>query len=434
MPRTLSPQSQKWGALWAIVLFFGWVIGGIWPAAYADDADAAGGEYHTPIAGEPVQTTVMGRSIEIPGRDRSNQAVLNLGGTLYAPKLGDNFGYPLFALYLKRVREEGRLRAVLSGFLNDVDVARSLGHFEIVGRIENTTIPLDEEGIRNNEEVKEASIKWGNLSAYLGGGLRYPVAPYKVDNDLRIQLMGRVGYLYSARTSDTGEDVRLPPDTMLYGVKLRGRYDGFLRNILDLPHRGTAAGFDLDFVHRHRWADFGNSLVTFTKADTQDYAKFTVYGLAAFGIPGLSEKNTILTSIHAGVAEKKRTDRFNAFRLSSALFASETDDLYRPDYPGALFTENLAAQYLLLNIEYRREIFFFLYFTLRGSFIWADRSTIIGGNQIGFKSDNGQSASAALTSGFLWNSRLHLQYAWDSGFLRDGESGSSILLFWSKPL
>jgi hypothetical protein len=83
-------------------------------------------------------------------------------------------------------------------------------------------------------------------------------------------------------------------------------------------------------------------------------------------------------------------------------------------------------------LEYRRELLSFVYLHLRSTFIWADRETIIGSNQIGFKSDNGQSASVGLMSGFFWNSRLYLEYARDFGFLRDGKPGSSFLIFWSK--
>jgi hypothetical protein len=161
-------------------------------------------------------------------------------------------------------------------------------------------------------------------------------------------------------------------------------------------------------------------------------AAFAGYLLGAFGIPGLSEKNRVMASIHGGFIDTKNADRFNAFRLSGGAFAEESDDFRRPNYPGALDYETIVSKYLLLNMEYRRELLPFLYLHLRGSFIWADRSTVIGLNQIGFKSENGQSASVAVTTGFLWTSRIYLEYAWDSGFLRGGKPGSSITLQWAK--
>jgi hypothetical protein len=195
-------------------------------------------KYHTPLAGEPFHLEFMGRSIDIPARDRGNGRSLELGGTVYAPDITDTTLIPMFALYIKRMWERARLRIVASGIENDVEGAKSFGDFEFLGRFENYTNPFREAGFLHNEEVKQSSVKWGTLSGFLGAGLRYPVSPYQVDNDLRLQILGRVGYLYSRQTSDTGQDVKLPPDTMLYGVKLRGRYDGIRRNLMELPHEG----------------------------------------------------------------------------------------------------------------------------------------------------------------------------------------------------
>jgi hypothetical protein len=374
----------------------------------------------------------MGRSIDIPARDRGNVSSLEIGGTVYVPGITETSIIPMFALYIKRTWERSRLRVVASGIENEVDAAKSLGNFDLLGRFENYTNPFSETGFLHNEEVKQSSVKWGTLSSFLGAGLRYPVSPCQVDNDLRLQLFGRVGYLYLKETGDTGQNVKLPPDTMLYGVKLRGRYDGIRRNLMELPHEGTAAGFDLDFVHRENWADFGNPFVRFKKDDSQNYFTLSGYVLGAFAIPSLSEKNRVLASVHGGLVDRKSADGYNAFRLDGGPFADEADDLSRPNYPGALHSETIVSEYLMVNLEYRRELLPFLYLQLRGTFIWADRSTVIGGNQIGFKSDNGQTASIAVTSGFLWKSQLYIEYAWDTGFLRNGKPGSSITLLWSK--
>ena len=76
-------------------------------------------------------------------------------------------------------------------------------------------------------------------------------------------------------------DVKLPPDTLLYGMECRGRYDRGSRNLMELPHEGMAAGFDLDFVHRENWANYGNRSVTFEKEDSQDY--FILSGVLRHG-------------------------------------------------------------------------------------------------------------------------------------------------------
>ncbi len=389
-------------------------------------------EYHTPLAGEPFHLEFMGRSFDIPARDRGNVNSLEIGTAVYVPGMTDTTVIPWGALYIRHTWERSRLRIVASGIENEVDGAKSFGNFDLLGRFENYTNPFSETGFLHNEEVKQSSVKWGTLSSFLGAGLRYTVSPYQVDNDLRLQLFGRIGYLYSKETGDTGQNVKLPPDTLLYGVKLRGRYDGIRRNLMELPHTGLAVGFDLDFVHRENWADHGNPFARFKKNDSQNYFPLSGYVLGAFGIPGLSEKNRILASVHGGWIDRKSADRYNAFRLNGGPFAQEADDIPRPNYPGALDPWAIVSKYLLVNLEYRRELLPFLYLELRGTFIWGDRSTVIAGNQIGFKSDTGQTASIALTSGFLWKSQLYIEYAWDTGFLRNGKPGSSVTVLWSK--
>ncbi len=199
-------------------------------------------EYHTPLAGEPIHLEFMGKSVYIPSRDRGNVTSLELGGSVYVPQMIDSTVIPMLALYIKRTWERARLRIVASGIENDAEGAKSYGNFDLLGRFENYTNPFSETGFLDNEEVKQSSVKWGTLSGFLGAGLRYPVFPYQVDNDLKLQLFGQVGYLYSKKTSDTGQNVKLPPDTMLYGVKLRGRYDGIRRNLVELPHTGRLPG------------------------------------------------------------------------------------------------------------------------------------------------------------------------------------------------
>lgn len=59
--------------------------------AQEGEATAADGEaekYHTPLAGEPYQTVFLGRTVDIPARDRGQVSCLTLGGTYYTPKQG----------------------------------------------------------------------------------------------------------------------------------------------------------------------------------------------------------------------------------------------------------------------------------------------------------------------------------------------------------
>ena len=66
-------------------------------------------EYHTPLAGEPLNLEFMGRSIDIPARDRGNQNSLELRGILYTPDITDANLIPMLALYIKRTWERARI-------------------------------------------------------------------------------------------------------------------------------------------------------------------------------------------------------------------------------------------------------------------------------------------------------------------------------------
>jgi len=427
-----------------ILLCPGWTAHGIAVAEQKEEASASreeGGEatsgeaaeYCTPLAGEPFHTVLMGTSLHIPAQDRGHVTALMLGGVYYTPKQGETSVTPIGAFYLKRMWDHSRTRNVISIFVNDLEYDRSFGNLELVTRFENNTIPGGQREVVNNREIRSSDAIWGTATASVGPGLRYKVAPFQVDNDLRLQLLGKVGYFYAKRTSDTGPNLVLPPDTMLYGVKLRGRYDGMRRNLLELPHTGLAAGFDLDYMHRDRWTNFGTIPdAVFTKANTQDYLQFNGYLMGVGGIPGLSEKNRILFSLHGGITPHNSADRYNAITIGGGPLPGESDDLCRPDYPGTMFNQVLVANYTLAALEYRRELACFLYLHLRETLIWADRAAVTDTNKFLFKNSTGAATTIGLDTGFFWNSALYLGYSWDSGFIRNGTSGSGLILTWNK--
>ena len=407
--------------------------------ASADDlstpANQAGnGEYRTPLAGEELHTTFMGEKVDVARMDRGNISALTLGATFYTPKQGQISGSPIGSLFLKRTWESSRTRNIISIFVNDLEYDKSFGNLELVSRFDNSTIPGGQTETVKNREIKQSSVEWGTLAASVGPGLRYKVAPFQVDNDLRLQLLGKIGYFYAQRTDDTDPSLVLPPDTMLYGAKLRVRYDGMRRNLLELPHAGVAAGFDLDFTHRDKWADFGSTESSYKKSDTQNYSQFSGYLMGVAGIPGLSEKNRIFMSLHGGTMNSSSVDRYNCFRIGGGPLPGESDDLYRPNYPGTMFNNVLVGNYAMGAVEYRRELAFFMYLHLRETFIWADRSTFISDIPLkfGFKSDSGAATTIGIDTGFFWDSSIYLDYSWDSGFIRDGKEGSGLIVTWNK--
>jgi hypothetical protein len=386
--------------------------------------------YETPLAGEACSVSILGRQIDIPARDRRNTLALNLGGTLFLPALGSSDALPMGALYWRRENPGSRTRLVFSVFYNELDHALKYDKFELLAHLENMTIPFPSQEIVGGKEVKASSIVWGEATAWLGAGYRLPVTPFQTDNDLRLQLFYEGGYLYSSRTVDSGPDVRLPPDTATHGVRIRVRYDGMRRNIMELLHNGVAGGLDVEWQSRAHWSDANYGGAVYKKDETQEFAKLSGYLIAAAPVPGLSERDRMIFSVYGGTTAEEDLDRFSAFRIGGP-FPSESDDLARVPYPGAEFNQFPVSDYVVGTAEYRRELLFFLYLHLRGTLAWANRD-VLTSQPLRFRESRGQVLSVGLTSGLPWDSILYLEYSYDSGILRNGISGNSMMLLWSK--
>jgi len=395
--------------------------------AAADDSTA----YLTPLAGEPCTINCFGRSVDIPARDRDNTLALTLGGTLFTPDLAGHAALPMGAVYWKHRWGDIRVRGIFSGLVNEVDASKTRGLFQLLGHLDNTTIPFARAEIVDGQEVEGTSITWGTASARAGVGVRLPVAPFQTDNDLRVQLFYQTTYLYSGRVAETSPTVALPPDTVEHGPLLRIRYDGMRRNLMELPHSGVAAGFDAGFMRRNRWSDANYGGAVYPGAETRDYLKLSGYVTVASGIPFLSQKNRLLASIYGGVAPYGTLDRFSAFRIGGGPIPCESDDLARLVFPGAMFSQFPASDYLLGALEYRRELLPFLYLHLRGTYGRLTRTVFTDPRALS-TTGHGEAYSVALTSGFLWNSELHVEYSYDTKFLRNGTPGGNVILLWSK--
>ena len=388
-------------------------------------------EYHTPLAGDELNTSLLGYPIHIPARNRDNVfAVITLGGMYFDPRLGGSDALPIGALYWRHRWEKYNIRTVVSIFQNELDLTRSFGEFELLGHLENETLPFSTAEIINGREVKESSILWGTFSGGFGAGWRQPVAPFHVDNDLKLQAFYHAGYLYSDTTADTSPKVRLPPDTLVHGIRLRARNDSFSRNLMELPHQGWAGGIDLELTRRDTWSDANYGGGDLRGNSTRDYMKFSGYLSGATGIPWLSERNRLLASVYGGFALGHDLDRFSSFRIGGGPFPSENVDLIRHPYPGAVFNQFYVSDYAIGNVEYRRELLFFLYLHLRETFVWANRNLFSSPQR--FSEARGDAFSVGLTSGFFWQSQLYLEFTRDNGILRNGASGNSLLVLWSK--
>lgn len=420
-------------AAWLLLMLLVFPGGKSWgeePASSGEGQAAAPSGYATPLAGEALTTTVGGRHIDVPARDRRNTLALTMGGMVFWPALGDSDALPMAAIYWRRENQASRTRFVFSAFDNTLDHVLKYDKLELLAHLENFTVPFPTEEIVNGQNVKASSIVWGEAAAWVGVGYRRPVAPFQTDNDLRLQFFYEGGYLYSYRTADTGPNVRLPPDTATNGVRVRVRYDGMRRNIMELLHKGMASGLDVEWKIRDHWSDANYGGAVYTRDQTRQFVKLSGYMLAATPVPGLSERDRLIFSVYGGTTMVNDLDRFSAFRIGGP-FPTESDDLARVPYPGAEFNQFPVSDYVIGTAEYRRELLFFLYLHLRGAVAWADRD-VLTVKPLRFSESRGQFVTVGLTSGLPWNSQVDLDYTYDSGILRNGVSGYSLFLLWSK--
>lgn len=274
-------------------------------------------------------------------------------------------------------------------------------------------------------------MEWGYVRGGIGIGWRQKIAPYHFDNDFRIQLFYEPGYLYTKVGEQNEKSIEKPEDTAEHRLHLLMRYDAFDRNFLELLHRGWAWGADAIIGRRDNWSDHSfNKTYFFTNEETRDYLRLSSYIFLATGIPAMDEKHTLLLSAHAGWSPRGNWDRFNAFRLGGGPPPTETNDLYRQPLAGAIFDQFIAEKYILATIEYRFEVEFYLYFHIRGSFVWGTFGFLEQNEKDNV--DGGKAFSAAITSGFLWDSLLYFEYTLNDGFVRQGKTGHSFLISWSK--
>ncbi|HJV34986.1 hypothetical protein, partial [Geomonas sp.] len=367
-----------------------------------------------------------------PARNRENSKALVLGGSLFFPQLAGHTFIPIGAFYYKHRYDDLRMRGVFSIFVNEFDLSKSHDELQFLAGFDNNTIPFPSKEIEDGQEVTGTSIRWGSVNGRVGVGWRHPVAPFKVDNDLRVQLLYQLGYLYSARTSDTAPWVVLPPDTLVYGPMLRARYDGMRRNLMELPHQGFATGMDALYLTRGHWSDANYGGSPMSKSATQSYLRLSGYVTVATAVPCLDEKNRLLFSVHGGFAPYGTLDRFSTFRIGGGPIPSEADDMERQVFPGAMFSQFPVSDYVITSVEYRREIFSFSYLHLRGTYANVNREEFVVTNAGNFTREHGQAVTTGFTSGFFLKSELTLEYTYDSSILRSGERGSNITLLWSK--
>ncbi|MEW6325584.1 MAG: hypothetical protein AB1515_09395, partial [Nitrospirota bacterium] len=159
------------------------------------------------------------------------------------------------------------------------------------------------------------------------------------------------------------------------------------------------------------------------------------YAVVAGGLPFISdERHRLIASAYGGVGA--RLDRFSAFRLGGGPGGGEWEALSRPLAPGAAFEELFPSDYLVLNLEYRYELLFFIYLHLRGTLAWVDLLRFQG-NGLAERTDDLRAVTAAVTSGFPWASQIELAYTRNFGLFhiddgRPRRGRDAVLLLWAR--
>lgn len=382
--------------------------------------------YRTPRAGEAYTGVVLGRPFVLEERDRRRVSAL-YGGAVISPAgaEGDAFS-PQGAVYLWRNPGSGAwtLRATLLGLYDDVRHTRRLSApFEAVVSFENTTSPWARADRVEGRRIDGEELRWSMLRAGLGAGLRIPLAPHHQDNALQAALTYEAGGLLFRRASGTSPSFREPGDVYEGRVHLRARADALERNLLERPHSGWAAGLDAIRARRAGPTDWGGGPTgPHAAADGRTWSALSAYALAAFPLPFVNgSRHRVLASAYAGTGSD--LDRFSAFRLSGGTNSGDFESLATPVYPAAAFDEIASRGYLLASVEYRWEVFFFLYLHAIGTFGHADRARSAPDGGIAGRTDSFGAVTLGITSGFLWSSTVEVFLSRNGGLERRPEGG-----------
>lgn len=387
---------------------------------------SSGAAYRTPRAGEGFRTEVLGYDVRVMPRDRRTTAAWDLSLALYDPAPEDQELVPIGVVNFWDHKEEGSLlRAQVSVVYNDIfwssPMARP-GPAEKVLVLESFTVPVVQADLVDGRAMDREELLWGYVRPGFGLGLRRNVAPGHEDNMAAVDFTLEPGYLYFRKGSDTSPDFVVPRNVFLARAHLQFRYDGLERNLLELPHEGIAAGFDLISGHRFNWQSWG----TLAREDTgmgRNYTSCTGYFLAAGGIPGIeSDRHRLIGVLHGGTGH--HLDRFSARRIGGGPnpMGEEYGITHDPVLPGAAVQEFFPEHYLLLTAEYRWEAAFFAYLGINATVARLDR---VRTTPAGFvsRTDGFRSVGARVTSGFLFQTRLQLAYNYNYDVVRKGAYG-----------
>jgi len=396
---------------------------------YLRTLDEPGKPYRALRSGEGFRTNVMGRDVRVEPRDRRVVDAWDLGIT-NSPRADTSEILPFGALYFWRHPDEDTLfRGVVVGLFNEIYYARSpkdWGPFEWIATLDTFTVPVGQSELIDGEDREASELIWGYVRAGFGFGYRRQIEPGNQDNMLALGFTVEPGLLFFDEGEDTAANLDVPQTTFESRFRLQFRMDALVRNLIELPHSGFALGSDLLYGHREPWDDWGRpGSQTFHRASSsRDYVEFTGYALGVTGVPFVeSERHRLFATVHGGVGEG--LDRFSAVRVGGGPDprGEEYGAVWRPFLPGAALNEFFPEHYVIAKAAYRFEPTFFTSVSLGGFVAYLERVRSNSLRRLSQETDVLPGLVARLTTGFVLETRLQIEYAYNWGVIRRDEHG-----------
>jgi len=400
--------------------------------------------YHTPLAGFAYDTTLFGKQVHAPARDRSDLTALNLG-ILYVPNIKGEVVQPFGALYLWRNIDNGNtiFRGIVVGVYDEIWYStkpKALGGADLVLTLDNFTVPVAQSEYVEGVEIDDA-MYWHQWNVGLGLGYSRNLQPGFDDNRFAITLLYEPGMLVFHTSSDTLNNYIIPQNTFEQRVHLRIRADAMTRNIMELAHHGLSGGMDVMYGNRLDWNSWGGDPAFGISggASHRNWLTASAYGVAAGGVPFVQdERHRLILRVHTGVGS--HVDRFSAFRLSGGVMGDEAESMSRINLAGSAFNEFFTDAYAIASLEYRYEVLFFLYLHLKGQIAEVDRYRFDTNSIPGpasYRLNTLPAVTAWITTGFIWNSELEVYFTHSFGILRDINrnpqfGGNAVTVSWAR--
>jgi opacity protein-like surface antigen len=398
----------------------------------------------TPEAGKEFHTTLFGEKIYVPSRDRRSVTAANFGLHWIPNGPSEREILPFGALYVWRNwdKDNRRFRGVFSGAVNRIDYTiglRTFPNWSLIFTLDNFIVPLGQSEYVEGQRISESEIEWNYVFGGFGVGYRFPFIPFEQDSAINVSLTYEPGYRWFRRTKDTSPRYGVPNDTYEGRIHGRIRWDGMVRNLMELPHRGFSVGGDVIHGHRAQWDEWGGA--PFDQPDfkkEQTYISASAYAVFASGLPAIeSDKHRLITTVHGGIG--KDLDRFSAFRLPGRPTGFEWEALSLPTMPGVQFNELFPRRYAIASVTYRYEALFFLYPYVTATYGLVERPRFTS-EGIRNTTDSLPALGGGLVTGAPWKSQIELNYSYNFGIFRDPggapptRGGHGVFIFWAKEL